>query len=137
MGRIDRSNGQDKTMERRHIERMLRYMSEYEEVKRKSHKIYKTAVEFYEGKGLCKQNFLKYYRRYLHSSREVSALIPHKSGRKFKDIIEYEDEVRESVGNLRQLAYNKYEISALLKRRMEIDISPTTIYRRHGKAGYK
>lgn len=135
MGRIDRSKGQDKTLEYRHIERMLRYMSEYEEVKKKSHKIYKTAAEFYEGKGICKQNFLKYYRRYLNSGREVSALIPHKTGRKFKDIIKYEDEIRDSVADLRQLAYNKYEISLLLKKRMQLDISPTTIYRLMVKLG--
>lgn len=135
MGRIDRSEGQDKTMERRHIEQMLKYMSEYELVKKKVHSSYKTAVEFYEGKGICKQNFLKYYKRYLNSGREISSLIPHKTGRKFKDIIKYENEVRESLQDLRCLAYNKYDISSLLKKRMQVEISPTTIYRLMVKLG--
>ena len=75
MRRIDRSNGQDKVMERRHIEQMLRYVDEYEAVKRGKHSLYKTAKEFYAGKSLCKQNFLKYYRRYINSGRIIESLI--------------------------------------------------------------
>ncbi len=41
MGRIDGNGGQDKTLERRHINQMLDYMSEYELVKAKKHKTYK------------------------------------------------------------------------------------------------
>ena len=37
MGRIDRSGGQDATMERRHIQQMLRHIDEYEQVKKKKH----------------------------------------------------------------------------------------------------
>lgn len=36
MGRIDMNGGMDRTLERRHIELMLRYKEEYEEVKRSS-----------------------------------------------------------------------------------------------------
>ena len=62
MGRIDRANGQDATMERRHIQSMMRNIEGYELVKRKKHPAYNTATEFYNGVGVCKQNFLKYYR---------------------------------------------------------------------------
>lgn len=135
MGRIDRSGGQDKTMERRHIHQMLRHMEEYERVKRREHELYKTASEFYEGRGICKQNFLKYYRRYVDSGREISALIPHKTGRKFKDIIKYEKELSEQIRELREKAYNRYDIEHLLKKRMEVDISASTIYRLMVKLG--
>lgn len=119
MGRIDRSGGQDKVMEKRHIEQMLKYALEYETVKRGNHSTYKTAGEFYEGRSLCKQNFLKYYRRYINSGRSNAALIPHKTGRKFKDIIKYEHEVEQSIEKLRESAYNKYDIAHLLKARMD------------------
>lgn len=135
MGRIDRSGGQDKVMERRHIEQMLRYAFEYESVKRGDHSIYKTAGEFYEGRFLCKQNFLKYYRRYINSGRSEAALIPHKTGRKFKDIIKYEHEVARSIEKLRESAYNKYDIARLLKDRMDIELSPSSIYRLMKKLG--
>jgi Integrase core domain len=135
MGRIERSDGQDKVMERRHIEQMLRYADEYELVKKKGHNLYKTALEFYEGKSLCKQNFLKYYRRYINSGRRAESLIPHKTGRKFKDIIKYEHEVRAKVKELRNLAYNRYDIACLLKDRMDIELSPSSLYRLMKKLG--
>jgi transposase InsO family protein len=129
MGRIDRSGGQDKTMEKRHIQQMIRHMEEYEQVKRGEHPKYKQVKDFYEDKGLCKQNFLKYYRRYVNGGREISVLIPHKTGRKFKDIIKYEHEVTEQLKELRGHAYNRYDIALLLKRIRSIEISPSSIYR--------
>jgi hypothetical protein len=47
MGRIDRSNGQDATMERRHIAAMLRHFDEYERVKAKKHAYFTTAQAFF------------------------------------------------------------------------------------------
>jgi transposase InsO family protein len=135
MGRIDRSGGQDRVMERRHIEQMLRYIDEYELVKRKAHKKYSTAVEFYEDKSLCKQNFLKYYRRYINGGREIKSLLPHKTGRKFRDIIKYEEEVADHIKALRDKAYNRHDISILLKRRSAIELSPSSVYRLMVKLG--
>ncbi len=88
-------------MEMRHIHQMLRHMDEYEQVKRGENKKYKQAEDFYEDKALCKQNFLKYYRRYVNAGRDISSLIPHRTGRKFKDIIKYEYEVAEQLKELR------------------------------------
>lgn len=135
MGRIDKAGGQDRVMERRHIEQMLRYIDDYELVKRKLHPKYKAAVDFYDDKSLCKQNFLKYYRRYINEGRNINALIPHKTGRKFRDIIKYETEVTDKLKDLRCHAYNKYDISFLLKYRSEINLSPSTVYRLMVKLG--
>ncbi len=135
MGRIDRSGGQDRTMERRHIDQMLRHIDEYDLVKGKRHKIYKTAEEFYRAKGLCKQNFLKYYRRYTNSGREISSLIPHKTGRKFRDIIKYEEAVSDSIKVLREKAYNRHDIARLLKKKSKIELSASTVYRLMVKLG--
>jgi hypothetical protein len=129
MGRIDKSKGQDATMERRHIHQMLRHIEEYEQVKKKVHPRYRSAQAFYEAKGLCKQNFLKYYRRYLQANRETHALIPHKSGRKFKDCIQYAPEVLKKVEALRKKGYNRYDIASILQQRHEIRLSASSIYR--------
>lgn len=135
MGRIDRSKGQDTVMERRHIEAMLRHVDEYEAVKRKKHKHYKTAVSFYEDKGLCKQNFLKFYNRYLLSNRSVEALIPRKVGRRYSDSINYAPEVVEKVREVRNKGYNRFDISMILKLKESIEISPSSVYRLTKKLG--
>jgi len=129
MGRIDRSGGQDATMERRHIRSMLAHIAEYEEVKSKKHDTFEFAHEFYEARGLCKQNFLKYYRRYILLGREISALIPHKTGRKFKDSLEHCPEVIEKLKELRSKGYNRYEIAVLLHKLAEVELSSSAVYR--------
>lgn len=135
MGRIDRSNGQDATMERRHLHQMVRHIDEYEQVKRCEHPIYHHAQAFYDAKGLMKQNFLKYYRRFLHANRDINALIPHKTGRKFKDAIQYAPEVTEKVKALREKGYNRYDIALLLSERHKIELSPSAVYRLTVKLG--
>ena len=135
MGRIDKQGGQDKTLERRHINQMLDYMSEYELVKAKKHKIYTKAIEFYAAKRICKQNFLKYYRRYKNSGEDINSLLPHKTGRKFKDILEYNPEIIDKICQLRQKAYNKYDISDILKKRDAIDVPASSVYRFLKKLG--
>jgi len=135
MGRIDRSGGQDATMERRHINAMLRHVADYELVKARAHSKYITVKMFYKDCGLCKQNFLKYYKRYVDSGRKEFAFIPHKTGRKYQDIVKYTPEVIEKVRFLRESAYNKYDISALLKERFKIELLPTSVYRLMKKLG--
>lgn len=134
MGRIDRSEGQDKTMERRHIHQMLRYIDEYDLVKSGKHPEYEKAQEFYDGRGVCKQNFLKYYRRFIDSGRKIESLIPHRSGRKFKDMLKHEKGAYETIIKLREVAYNRFDIARLLKDKA-IEISPSTVYRLLKKIG--
>jgi transposase InsO family protein len=135
MGRIDKSRGQDSTLERRHIEQMLRWMEDYELVKLKKHREFRTAQEFYDARGLCKQNFLKYYRRYINGGRQLSSILPHKTGRKFKDILKHESEVSEKIAELRERAYNKHDIALLLKQKYNIELSSSTVYRLMVKLG--
>lgn len=125
MGRIDKRSGQDGTLERRHINMMLRCINEYEEVKNRSHKEFKTAQEFYDRRGVCKQNFLKYYRRFLIGNREVSSLLPHKTGRKFKDCLSYLPDIIDNIKEIRSRGYNKFDIVNILKVQKTIEISPS------------
>lgn len=129
MGRIDRAKGQDATLERRHIRAMLRNIDAYEQVKSKKHPEYKTATEFYEKSGLCKQNFLKYYRRFIQENRDISALIPHKTGRKFKEDFSYTPELMEKIKEIRAKGYNRYDLQIKIRSILGIELSPSTIYR--------
>lgn len=135
MGRLDRSSGQDAVMERRHIEAMLRNVYDYEAVKNRSHERYKTAKSFYLEKGLCKQNFLKFYRRYVLSNRCVEALIPRKVGRRYSDSINYTPNVIETLKEVRSKGYNRFDISMILKLKEAIEISPSSVYRLTKKLG--
>lgn len=129
MGRVDTSSGQDGVMQRRHINAMLRNFEEYERIKSKSHDVYTTVTEFFEVKGLCKQNFHKYYRRFVNSKRDINSLIPHRSGRKFRDALKYVPEVIEQIREIRSKGYNRYDLSDIIKRERLIDISPSSMYR--------
>lgn len=129
MGRIDRSRGQDAVMERRHIQSMLNNIEGYELVKRNNHPEYKTATEFYEGVGVCKQNFLKYYRRFISANREIASLIPHKTGRKFKEELKYNDKIIEYIKEIRAKGFNRYDLQIKLRENLSINISSSTIYR--------
>lgn len=135
MGRIDRSAGQDATMERRHIAVMLRHIAEYELVKSNKHQEFMTAQSFYDARNICKQNFLKYYRRYLLSNREIGSLLPHKSGRKFKDVLAYEPEIIDKIKEVRSKGYNRFDISILLKKLNNVEITPSSGYRLMKKLG--
>lgn len=135
MGRLDRSSGQDAVMERRHIEAMLRNVDDYEAIKNRSHERYKTAKSFYLEKGLCKQNFLKFYRRYVLSNRCVEALIPRKVGRRYSDSINYTPNVIETLKEVRSKGYNRFDISMILKLKEAIEISPSSVYRLTKKLG--
>lgn len=106
MGRIDIKGSEDKTLERRHIDLMLRYKDEYELVKKKEHKTFKNATEFYKERQICKQNFLKYYRRYQNSGGNSDQLLPQIRGRKVKDILTFDDKIVNKIKDLRSVAYN-------------------------------
>lgn len=135
MGRIDRSNGQDATMERNLIRNMLVNIDEYELVKAKKHPKYRKASEFYEAKGLYRQNFHKYYRRFIAANRSKEALIPRKVGRKFKDDLGYAPEVIDKIKVLRSKGYNRYDIAFILSHRHKINLSPSAVYRLAVKLG--
>ena len=135
MGRIDDHNGQDAVMRRRHIHQMLRHIDDYELVKQKKHPLYKYVYMLFDAKGIQKQNFLKYYRRYIQADRNINALLPHKSGRKFKKVLEYDRELLEKVKEMRSEGFNRYDIADLLKEKHKITISASATYRLMKKLG--
>lgn len=135
MGRIDIKGTEDKTLERRYIDLMLRYKDEYELVKKKQHEHYQTATEFYKERQICKQNFLKYYRRYQNSGGNIEQLLPRIRGRKVKEMLTYDEEIVNKIKDLRGVSYNRYDISDTIKSENKIDITPSKIYRLLVKLG--
>lgn len=129
MCRIDIKGREDNTLARRHIDLMLRSKDEYELVKKKEHKLYKNVTEFYKERKICKQNFLKYYRRYQHSGQDIERLRPQKRGRKIKEILAFDEVIINKIKDLRSYAYNRYDISEKIKQDDNLDINPSKIYR--------
>lgn len=79
---INKSLRGDQTVERKHISQLLSHIEEYEIIKKKKHLQYKTVKQFYEDKKICKQNFIKYYNRYLQADRNASILLPQKEAQR-------------------------------------------------------
>lgn len=136
MGRIDRNGSNDRTLEKEHIKDMLRIFAEYEEVKTGNHKQYNYVQELFDAKGVCKQNFHKYYRRYLLNNRDENHLLPRKRGSRFKLAEElYSQEIILRIKEFREKGYNRYYIASKLKSESRLEIHPSTIYRLTRKMG--
>lgn len=121
------------TMQRNTIKYMMGYINEYEQVRRKEHGEYKTVREFFESKGICYQNFYKFYSRFKASGRMEEALLPTRRGPKprYKEMPIADDSLERKVLEYRAKGFNKFVIAEALK--MEHNIrnrcSANTVYR--------
>lgn len=131
-----RVNSRDETIKRNYIQVYRHYISEYEQVKRKEHPLYKKVTEFYKAKQIQRQTFLKYYGRYRNSGGSEASLLPEKRGPKWKTR-RTEKSIEELVIKYREKGNNRYEIYQMLQ--MELGLKspkPSTIYQimlRYGK----
>jgi hypothetical protein len=108
-----RINTNDLTLQRNYIEKYRFLIKEYEQVKNKTHPVYKQAKAFYLANDTCAKSFLKYYNRYKQSGQSVD-LLPAKRGPKYKTrrpLAFIENKVLE----LRRKGNSKYEIVNILK----------------------
>lgn len=107
--------------------KMLNTVQEYELIKQKKSRLFKTVEEFCQFHKFSRQNFLKIYWRY-QNNPTLESLIPQKRGPRFKtrrtDLI-----IEKRVIELRELGNNKYEIKEILKQEFDkLAPCPTTIY---------
>lgn len=127
------------TLEANSIKYMLGYVAEYELIKAKKHPEYKYARYFFVAKGICFQNFYKFYKRYINSGRDVKALLPTRSGPKpkYTEMPTSDEDVVKKILDYRSSGHNKYTIAEALKREPQIDkaCSASTIYRIFAKYG--
>lgn len=108
-----RDNRKDTTIWRNYIEKYQFLISEYEQVKRKEHAVYKQVKDFYKAHDTCAKSFLKYYNRFKQSGK-AQDLLPAKRGPKYKSrrpIAFIENKVIE----LRNKGNNKFEIVNILR----------------------
>jgi transposase InsO family protein len=131
-----RRNDRDDTLKRNYIQKYQYLIGEYEQVKRKSHPVFRFAREFYKAHGTCAQTFLKYYNRYKASDgQDAAVLLPGKRGPRYKTRRCHAD-IEQLVVAERSKGCNRYEIYSILKPRLHDNTpAPSTIYavlRRHG-----
>jgi len=108
-----RDNRKDTTIWRNYIEKYRFLISEYEQVKRKEHKVYKKVKDFYKAHDTCAKSFLKYYNRFKQSGKEID-LLPSKRGPKYKSRRPLAF-IENKVIDLRNKGNNKFEIVNILK----------------------
>jgi transposase InsO family protein len=123
---------------------MLGYVAEYESVRRKEHKEFKTARGLFKARGICFQNFYKFYRRYISAGRDEQALLPTRRGPKprYKELPLADDSLEYKILAYRKLGFNKFIIAEALKRDKAIKkpCSASTVYRilkRYGESQLK
>src|ERR1700740_354861 len=108
-----RINTQDLTLQRNYLEKYRFLIKEYEQVKNKSHPVYKMAKDFYLANDTCAKSFLKYYNRFKQSGQAIDLLLA-KRGPKYKTRRPLPF-IENKVIELRKKGNSKYEIVNILK----------------------
>lgn len=112
---------------------MLLCVKEYEAIKRRESKVFKTVKAFCEYHKFSHQNFMKVYHRYKENP-VIESLYMQKRGPKYKTNRTF-PEIEEKVVALRENGENRYAIARALAQNENINISPSTVYNicaRHG-----
>jgi len=122
-----KDNRKDKTIDRNYQEKYRFLIKEYEQVKNKTHPVFKKVKYFYAAHDTDAKSFMKYYNRYKQSGKEED-LLPRKRGPKYKTRrpIPF---IENKVASLREKGNNKYEIVNILKINLpNFAISPSGVY---------
>lgn len=122
------------TMQTNTIKYMLKFVNEFELVKAKKHKKFETARAFFKAKNICFQNFYKFYKRFIMSGRDETAILPLKRGPrpKYRDYPNLDNNyIVNKVLEHRKQGYNKFIIADILQKDNKIkrEISASTVYR--------
>ncbi|WP_281631355.1 integrase core domain-containing protein [Flavobacterium luteolum] len=111
-----RNNSQDSTLERNYLEKYRFLIKEYEQVKSKTHPLYKKAMDFYTANDTCRKSFLKYYNRYKQSGKPID-LLPQKRGPRYKTRRPLPF-IEQKVIELREKGNSRYEIVSILSPKL-------------------
>ena len=130
-----RNINNDLTLKRNYLNKYRFLISEYEQVKRGEHLVYKLAKDFYSAHDTDPRSFLKYYNRFKQSGNELD-LLPAKRGPKY-DTRRPDPQDEQQVLDLRLRGCNKFEIAERLKQKANnFTPSPSGVYnilRRYNK----
>ena len=122
-----RINTHDLTLQRNYLEKYRFLIKEYEQVKQKTHPLYKKVQDFYRANDTCAKSFLKYYNRFKQSGQGID-LMPQKRGPRYKTRRPLPF-IENKVIELRKKGNNKYEIVNILKPTLtKFTPSPSGVY---------
>lgn len=113
--------------------KMLTCIEEYERIKRKESKTFKTVKAFCQYHKFSHQNFMKIYHRYQQQGT-ISSLIPQKRGPKYQTR-RTDLDTEQEILRLRLQGNNRYEIRNILLGKNMLAPSASTVYnlcRKHG-----
>ncbi|MBO5284875.1 MAG: transposase family protein [Clostridia bacterium] len=113
--------------------KMLTCIEEYERIKRKESKTFKTVKSFCQYHKFSHQNFMKIYHRYQQFGT-ISSLIPQKRGPKYQTR-RTDLNTEQEILRLRLQGNNRYEIRNILLSKNMLAPSASTVYnlcRKHG-----
>jgi len=122
-----RNINNDLTLKRNYLNKYRFLISEYEQVKRGAHPLFRLAKDFYLAHDTDPRSFLKYYNRFKQSGNELD-LLPAKRGPKYNSRRPaLSDE--QQVLDLRLRGCNKFEIADQLKQKANnFTPSPSGVY---------
>ncbi|QXV65233.1 transposase family protein [Mucilaginibacter sp. 21P] len=122
-----RNINNDLTLKRNYLSKYRFLISEYEQVKRREHPVYRFARDFYLAHDTDARAFLKYYNLFKQSGNELD-LLPQKRGPKYGSRRPSPVE-EQQVLELRDKGCNKFEINSQLRQKSDtFTPSPSGIY---------
>lgn len=119
-----------KTVKRAISDKWLLVLKEYELIKQKKSKHFKTVAQLCQVFKVHRKDIRKYYERWIKAGKHTDALLPRKRGPepgKYKILTK--DEERIIIKIRRKFQANEFEIHHFIKGRFRIHPSVSTIYR--------
>jgi len=119
-----------KTAKQAITNKWLIVLNEYELIRQKNSKNFKTVTQLCNVFKIHRKDIRKYYERWIKSGRDPDALLPKKRGPRPGQLkILTKDEERTIIKIQRRFQSNEFEIHHLIKGRFNIHPSVSTIYR--------
>lgn len=119
-----------KTLTKNLTQKWLLILDEYEQIKNKNSKHFKTVKQLCEFSKVHRKDIRRYYERWIEAGKKAQALLPQKRGPKPGQLkILSKEEERVIMKIRRRFNSNEYEIQHLIKGHFNIHPSVSTIYR--------
>ena len=120
----------NKTLKQVITSKWLLVLNEYELIKQKKSKNFKTVTQLCQIFKVHRKDIRKYYERWVKAGKDTEALLPQKRGPKPGQLkMLTKDEERTIIKIHRRFQANEFEIYHLIKGRFRIHPSASTIYR--------
>jgi transposase InsO family protein len=120
----------NKTEQQLMTSKWLLVVEEYEHIRNKNSKVFKTVEQLCEAFKVHRKDIRKYYERWVKSGKTEESLLPQKRGPRPGQLkVLSKDEERAIIKIRRKLHANEFEIFHMIEGKFKIDPSVSTIYR--------